>query len=463
MGKWLSVITSTPKPLGTLLSNKSVNTFGIRTLIEYRAVGQSIQVYVRDQVPESLSRIDPDYVTEWVKAGGDIDKLAKVYAKLLKSLIDSNDVSVELVKGVITRFIEAYGPLTPLLMDNDLTDIYIDLEGIRVIHRDYGLCRVELGIGRVIRPLRLFPLKVMDREVSFREFINHLVANVARRTRTPVTAYMPLVSVTDGEFRARFTVSIEPVSNAAIHARLLPKVPWTLPALVNMEMISVRDAALLWALADAKVPILIVGPIGSGKTSLANAIAMMIRPTAFKVIVTDVDEMSLPGHLVVKLSERRSYGLGVKPITKDELIAHALRMGADYIIVNEVRESSEVKAWLNAVTTGHGGITTFHAEDYQQMIDRLSVLAPGSESVVKNMVVVVLGISYAPHDIGKGVRTIRKTRYVRDIVLPGIIRERYLGMRDELHIREGVITSLLNSTPEQVVSTLNKVYSGMAP
>ena len=48
----------------------------------------------------------------------------------------------------------------------------------------------------------------------------------------------------------------------------------------------------------------------------------------------DVDEMDLPGHNVVKLFERRAYGLGVKEITKHDLIAQALRIGVDYVIVN---------------------------------------------------------------------------------------------------------------------------------
>jgi len=36
-------------------------------------------------------------------------------------------------------------------------------------------------------------------------------------------------------------------------------------------MISIDQAAMLWLLADYKVPILFVGPMGAGKTTLQNA------------------------------------------------------------------------------------------------------------------------------------------------------------------------------------------------
>ncbi|MDT7903200.1 MAG: ATPase, T2SS/T4P/T4SS family, partial [Caldivirga sp.] len=346
------------KPIGSALSSKTITNLGIKTVIEYRSVGDVVQVFPVDQVPGYITLVDPTFFEEWVKLGKDPAKLIKRYRLALTRLGHRLDEKFDsLVKAVVDRWINAYGPLTPILIDEDVTDIYIDPGGVKVNHRDYGLCVVRLSEVKAIRPVRLFPMRLTEVNLTIRDLVNHIAVNVARRTRTPITAYMPLVSVTDPEYRVRFTVSAEPVSRISIHVRVLPSRPWTLPLLVKQGMLTINQAALLWRLAEDKVPILIIGPMGSGKTSLANAIAMMVKPQAMKVLIMDVDEMNLPGHLVVKLFERKSFGLGVRPITKGELIAHALRMGADYVIVNEVREPEEVKAWLNAVTTGHGGIT----------------------------------------------------------------------------------------------------------
>ncbi len=449
------------KPTGSILSNRVINNLGIKTIIEYRGVGNAVQVFIMDQVPDYLTLIDPSYFEDWIKLGKNIAKLIKIYRRILSKLgYKPNDEHFNsLVKAVVDRWLNAYGPITPLLMDDDITDIYIDTNGVRVSHRDYGLCFVRLSEVKVIKPVRLIPLKLTESTLTIGDLVNRVAINVSRRTRTPITAYMPLVSVTDPEYKVRFTVSTMPVSQTSVHTRILPSKPWTLPMLVKLGMLTVNQAALLWKLADEKVPILIGGPMGSGKTSLANAIAMMLKPSTLKVLIMDVDEMNLPGHLSIKLFERRSFGLGVKPITKDELIAHALRMGADYVIVNEVREPGEVKAWLNAVTTGHGGITTFHADDYQQMVRRLSVLAPGSEEVLKNIIVVIVGSELVPVNIGGNLRVMRRLRYVKDIIVPSEVNEEYLSIKDDLHLRRSIIGGLMDASIDQLLSTLGKLYS----
>ncbi|WP_291765914.1 type II/IV secretion system ATPase subunit [Caldivirga sp. UBA161] len=448
------------KPTGSVLSSKVIVNSGIRTVTEYRSIGNTIQVFLMDQVPEYLTLIDPSYFEEWIKLGKNPTKLIKVYRKILSRLgYKPNDEHFSnLVKAITDRWLNAYGPITPLLMDDDVTDIYVDANGVRVSHRDYGLCLVRLSEVKVIRPMRLIPMKLIESTLTIRDLVNRIAINASRRTRTPITAYMPLVSVTDPEYKVRFTVSTMPVSQTSVHVRILPSKPWTLPTLVKLGMLTVNQAALLWKLADEKVPILIGGSMGSGKTSLANAIAMMLKPNMLKVLIMDVDEMNLPGHLSVKLFERRSFGLGVKPITKDELIAHALRMGADYVIVNEVREPEEVKAWLNAVTTGHGGITTFHADDYQQMVRRLTILAPGSEEVLKNIVVVIVGSELIPANVGGNLKVMRRLRYVKDIIVPSEVNEEYLSLKDDLHLRRNVIGSLIDASIDQLLSTIGKLY-----
>lgn len=134
-------------------------------------------------------------------------------------------------------------------------------------------------------------------------------------------------------------------------------------------------------------------------------------------------------------------------------------MGADYVIVNEVREPEEVKAWLNAVTTGHGGITTFHADDYQQMVKRLTVLAPGSEEVLKSVIAVIVGSELVPVSVGGNLKVMRRLRYVKDIIVPSEVNEKYLSIKDDLHLRRSIIGSLMDSSIDQLLSTIGKLYS----
>jgi len=59
----------------------------------------------------------------------------------------------------------------------------------------------------------------------------------------------------------------------------------------------------------------------------------------------------------------------------NDLITVALRYRPDYIIVGEVR-GQEMAALIQAVATGHGGATTFHGGDTNDVFTRVTGLAP---------------------------------------------------------------------------------------
>ncbi len=56
------------------------------------------------------------------------------------------------------------------------------------------------------------------------------------------------------------------------------------------------------------------------------------------------------------------------------MIADAMRTGAQFIFVNEVLNPGDAKAWVRAVTSGHGGATNLHAGSLEELIDRLERL-----------------------------------------------------------------------------------------
>ncbi|MGC8665965.1 MAG: ATPase, T2SS/T4P/T4SS family, partial [Conexivisphaera sp.] len=72
------------------------------------------------------------------------------------------------------------------------------------------------------------------------------------------------------------------------------------------------------------------------------------------------------------LLTRSSWGSeGKGEIDTFELLRAALRQRPDYIIVGEVR-GQEAYTLLQAMATGHGGLTTIHADDPESVISRLS-------------------------------------------------------------------------------------------
>ncbi len=182
-------------------------------------------------------------------------------------------------------------------------------------------------------------------------------------------------------------------------------------------MISVRNAALLWLLAEYKVPLLFIGPMGgSGKTSLQNAVAYMLV-TRSMALIMDVAELFLPHHHIVKpMFERIAYAHGIRSIDKAELIKQALRSGADIIVLNEARSREEFKALAEAITLGHGALTTFHAESYEAAKVRLATLGLEAEELLKLSVAVEVNMTRDVRYNGRtGVYEVVTRRFVRRI------------------------------------------------
>ncbi len=147
--------------------------------------------------------------------------------------------------------------------------------------------------------------------------------------------------------------------------------PFTLIELMKSRTLDPLVAALIWMAVENKQGIIFYGPTGSGKTTLLN-VSTMLLPTEYKIVtIEDTPEIYLPFHenwgaMMTRLSSDPK----VENITMQSQIEAALRQRPDVIIVGEIR-SREAFAFFQALATGHGGLTTVHAESADVLIKRL--------------------------------------------------------------------------------------------
>ncbi len=135
-------------------------------------------------------------------------------------------------------------------------------------------------------------------------------------------------------------------------------------------------------------------------------------------MIMDVAELFLPHHQVVKpMLERIAYAHGIRSIDKAELIRQALRSGVDIIVLNEARSGSEFKALAEAITLGHGALTTFHAENVEAARARLrGGLGFEAEELLKLAVVVEVSMTREVRfNSETGVYEVVTRRFVRRI------------------------------------------------
>ncbi|WP_343519946.1 P-type DNA transfer ATPase VirB11 [Sphingomonas sp.] len=124
----------------------------------------------------------------------------------------------------------------------------------------------------------------------------------------------------------------------------------------------------------ARKNILVAGGTSTGKTTFLNALMAEIPADERLLFIEDTPELQIQHANAVGLLAARSE-LGEARVTANDLVAAALRMRPDRIILGELR-GDEALAFLRAVNTGHpGSMTTVHADSPMGAIEQITLLA----------------------------------------------------------------------------------------
>jgi pilus assembly protein CpaF len=118
-----------------------------------------------------------------------------------------------------------------------------------------------------------------------------------------------------------------------------------------------------------------------------------------------------------------------------DLVANALRMRPDRIIVGEVRSPAEASALLEALSTGHeGSLTTLHAGSARGALDRLELLLSRSGDVATDAIArhVARAFDVVVHVVrgGDGQRAVREIAVLEDSGPVAVWRAGDVALRD---------------------------------
>lgn len=260
-----------------------------------------------------------------------------------------------------------YGPITPFLADETITEIMVN--GTEPVY-------VERG-GRIERT----PVRFAN-DAHVRRTIDRIVGEVGRRIdeASPyVDARLP-----DG---SRVNAVIPPIAidGPTLTVRKFAADPFTVDDLVELATFSRRTAELLEACVSGRLNILVSGGTGAGKTTTLNVLSSFIDDAERIVTIEDAAELKLQQPHVVRLESRPPNIEGRGQVTIRDLVRNALRMRPDRIVVGEVR-GAEALDMLQALNTGHdGSITTVHANSPRDVLSRLEtmVMMAGMELPVR--------------------------------------------------------------------------------
>lgn len=161
---------------------------------------------------------------------------------------------------------------------------------------------------------------------------------------------------------------VVPAPTVAIRKKASRIIP--LEEYVQQGVLAGNHHELLRHAVVARQNAVFVGGTGSGKTTLGNAFLAAIAelmPHDRLVILEDTYELQATSPNVVRLRKSDAR-------TMTQLIADALRLRPDRIIVGECRDASAFD-FLMALNTGHkGSFTTVHANSPREALTRLETL-----------------------------------------------------------------------------------------
>jgi len=293
----------------------------------------------------------------------------------------------------IERELWGYGPLTAVMADPKIENVECNKADspVTVTHTDYG--RIETNM--------VFSADELDR----------LVMRLAHLAGKSVSVFKPFLDgvTIPGGHRYTCTYRTEISSSSTFAIRKFPEKPWTIAKLLVNETITPEMAAWIWLMIETRQAILVAGVMGSGKTSLINALASFTPPHMKIGTAEDVPEFRLPHTYWLRYVIREAQTIeGTGAVTIFDLLKLLLRSNVDYILVNEIR-GEDAKVWMQAVATGHGGVTSIHAEDPETVFARLEQLGIPTAHLSALRGIAFIGFIF--QDIGKGYfKRIRKVK-----------------------------------------------------
>ena len=263
----------------------------------------------------------------------------------------------EVVASRALRNLAGYGPLEPLLADDDVWEVMINAPDQIFVKRHRGLSGYHDEVfhddEHVVRTLT----KILDDASTAHRKLDP--ADGLQDAQLDSGARLHIVHRDVGR-DGHLVVNIRKVTGVAFR---------TLPELVDREMLSPDAAAFLRACVQARLSMVFAGAPGSGKTTLLSCCAAELDPTLRVVIAEEVFEADIPLPNVASMQTRAA-----RPdrpeVDLRRLVAGFLRMAPDVAIVGEVRDR-EALPLLLTLSSGVKGFTTIHAGSARQALTRL--------------------------------------------------------------------------------------------
>ena len=264
------------------------------------------------------------------------------------------------------RNLAGYGPLEPLLADDDVWEIMINAPDAIFVKRHAGPSGYHDEVfhddEHVVRVLT----KILDEAEGAHRKLDP--SEGLQDAQLDTGARLHIVHRDIGR-DGHMVVNIRKFTGVALRS---------LEQLVARDMLSAGVAAFLRACVRSRLSIVVAGAPGAGKTTLLSCCAAELDPALRVVVAEEVFEADVPLPNVASMQTRPARA-DRPAVDLRRLVAGFLRMAPDVAIVGEVRDR-EALPLLLTLSSGVKGLTTIHAGSARQALTRLRFICQLSDT-----------------------------------------------------------------------------------
>lgn len=275
---------------------------------------------------------------------------------LKKSQVCGHKANTELIDRIFLSLRREMDILQPYIDDSSISEIMVNGRSDVFAERH----------GRVER---------LPVEFDTVEDLEELIRRIASRVHREINELNPIVDarLSDGS-RVNAVYKNIALNGPILTIRKFPDTVMTMDDLISNGTVEEETASFLEKLVKAGYNCFICGGTSSGKTTLLNVLSQSIPPGERLVVIEDSAELQIEQvENIVRLECRNANVQGKGGIDMSQLVKASLRMRPDRIIVGEVR-GKEVMDMIQALNTGHSGMSTGHANSIDGMLKRLEAM-----------------------------------------------------------------------------------------
>lgn len=284
---------------------------------------------IRDIIEEAVFRRFPDMTAEEYSAAID-----HIYGRLrsrlgaLHFLAENRDINEIMINGPDNVFIEKDGRIEKI---ETMFSSAAELEDV--------IRNIAAGVRREINELN----PILDARLEDGSRVNAVHKNIA-------------------------------IEGPVLTIRKFSRNKMTMNRLISMGAVTEECSEFLKLLVRSGYNIFISGGTSSGKTTFLNALSDFIPEDKRVIVIEDSAELQLTNvDNLVQMECHNANSMGKGLISMDMLIKTSLRMRPDILIIGEVR-GREVADMLQALNTGHCGMSTGHGNSVRGMLRRLEAM-----------------------------------------------------------------------------------------